>query len=168
MDDKKISEIVEAVKRNLETRGGVSGGGVSYNKGNITLDAAKRLADRVEAEAESIGVRAVIAIANAGGNPVLVHSSDDAYIASFSVAVSKAYTSVSLKMATAALKPLANPGGSLYGIQFTDPGRIAVFGGGDPLKKDGAIIGGLGVSGGTEEQDTYLSAFGAKVFGEEF
>lgn len=163
MDDKKISEIVEAVKRNLE-----GAGNVSYIKENITLDAAKHLADKVEAEAKKIGVRAVIAIANSGANPVLVHATDDSFIASFAVAVSKAYTSVSLKMATADLKPLANPGGPLYGIQFTDPGKIAVFGGGDPLKKNGTIIGAIGVSGGTEEEDTYLSAFGAKVFGEEF
>ncbi len=164
MDDKKISEIVEAVKRNLE--GGKSS--VSYTNENISLDAAKRLSEKVEAEAERIGVRAVVAIANAGGNVILVHAADGSFIASYAVAVSKAYTSVSLKMATSDLKPLANPGGPLYGIQFTDPGKIAVFGGGDPLKRNGEIIGGLGVSGGTEEEDAYLSAFGAKAFGEEF
>lgn len=162
MDDKKISEIVEAVKAKLK-----DDAAVGYVKKNISLAAAKRLASAVEAEAERIGVRPVVAVANSGGNTILVHSADDAYIASFDVAVSKAYTSVALKMSTISLKPLANPGGELYGIQFTSPGKIAVFGGGDPLYSGGEIVGGLGVSGGTEEQDTYLSAFGAKFFKEE-
>ena len=68
-------------------------------------------------------------------------------------------------MATIDLKPLAQPGESLYGIQFTNNGKIVIFGGGDPLtNEDGMIIGGLGVSGGSEEQDTALSAFGKTYF----
>ena len=90
---------------------------------------------------------------------------DDSYIASYDVAVNKAFTVVALKMSTSALKPLAQPGASLYGIQFTNGGRIVIFGGGDPLtSKDGSIIGGLGVSGGTEEQDTALSSYGKRYF----
>lgn len=162
MDDKKISEIVEAVKRRLSE----GGGDTLYGSESISLCAAKRLADAVEKEACRIGVRPVVAVANAGGNIILVHSADDAYIASFDVAVSKAYTSVALKMTTSELKTLANPGGELYGIQFTSPGKIAVFGGGNPLYGGSRVVGGLGVSGGTEEQDTYLSAFGARLFEE--
>ena len=67
-------------------------------------------------------------------------------------------------MSTIDLKPLAQPGASLYGIQFTNEGKIVVFGGGDPLYFGGRIVGGLGVSGGTEEQDTALSAYGAQYF----
>jgi uncharacterized protein GlcG (DUF336 family) len=90
---------------------------------------------------------------------------DDAYLASYDVAVNKAYTVVALKMSTIALKPLAQPGASLYGIQFTNGGKIVIFGGGDPLTaKDGKILGGLGVSGGSEEQDTALSAYGKRYF----
>ena len=77
----------------------------------------------------------------------------------------KAFTVVSLKMSTSDLKPLAQPGASLYGIQFTNDGKIIIFGGGEPLcGKDGKIIGGLGVSGGTEEQDTALAAYGKEIF----
>jgi uncharacterized protein GlcG (DUF336 family) len=90
---------------------------------------------------------------------------DDAYIASYDVAVNKAFTVVALKMATIDLKPLAQPGESLYGIQFTNGGKIVIFGGGDPLTNaDGKIIGGLGVSGGSEDQDTALSAYGKAYF----
>ena len=88
--------------------------------------------------------------------------------ASYDVAVNKAFTVVALKMSTIALKPLAQPGESLYGIQFTNNGKIVIFGGGDPLaNEDGKIIGGLGVSGGSEEQDAALSAYGRRFFENE-
>ncbi len=132
---------------------------------DMTLDAAQRLAKKVRLKAEQIGVKAVVAISNKAAHPVLVECMDDAYIASYDIAVQKAFTSVSLKMSTSALKPLAQPGGSLYGIQFTNNGKIVVFGGGEPLKNaQGEIIGGLGVSGGSEEQDSALAAYGKEIF----
>lgn len=164
MDDNYVSEIVRAIRDGIEKDKAPS----VYAKKSISLSAAKKLSDIVEAEAYRIGVKPVIGISNAGANPVLIHAADDSYIASFEVALSKAYTSVSLKMPTSELKTMANPGGSLYGIQFTSPGKIAVFGGGDPLIKDGETVGGIGVSGGSEEEDTYLSAYGARIFKEEF
>ena len=85
----------------------------------------------------------------------------------FDIATNKAYTVTALKMPTTELKKLAAPGGSLYGIQFTTPSKIVIFGGGVPLVYRGKIIGGLGVSGGSEEQDTALADFGASVLEEE-
>ena len=134
----------------------------------MTLASAEKLCDAVLAEAKRTGVRAVVCVSDAAGNPKVVKSADDAYIASYDVAVNKAYTVVALKMSTIALKPLAQPGASLYGIQFTNGGRIVIFGGGDPLRgAGGKILGGLGVSGGSEAQDTALSAFGKKYFEEQ-
>ena len=131
----------------------------------MTLTLADKLADAVLGEAKRIGVRAVVCISDAAGNPKVVKSDDDAYIASYDVAINKAFTVVALKMSTIKLKPLAQPGASLYGIQFTNGGKIVIFGGGDELKNEkGEIIGGLGVSGGSEEQDTALSAWGKKYF----
>ena len=131
----------------------------------MTLAMAETLADVVLCEAKRVGVRAVVCVSDAGGHPRLVKCMDDAYLASYDVAVNKAYTVVALKMSTAALKPLAQPGASLYGIQFTNNGKIVIFGGGDPLTaKNGKILGGLGVSGGSEEQDTALSAYGKRYF----
>ena len=130
----------------------------------ITLDIAKALTLAVENKAKEIGVDAVIAVSNAGARPVLVHAMDESYIASFDIAVNKAYTVVSLKMSTSELKKIANPGESLYGIQYTNNGQIVIFGGGVPLFKNGKLIGGLGVSGGTEEQDTFLADYGKKFF----
>ena len=135
------------------------------SKSEVTLPLAERVADAVIEEAKRIGVKAVVAISDAAGTPKLVKVMEDAYIASYDIAVNKAYTVVALKMPTVVLKPLAAPGGELYGIQFTNGGKIVIFGGGDPLiNPKGKIIGGLGVSGGSEAQDIALSAFGRNFF----
>ena len=135
------------------------------SKSEMTLNLAERVADAVIAEAQRMGIKVVVALSDAAGNPKLVKVMEDAYIASYDIAVNKAYTVVALKMPTVKLKPLAAPGGELYGIQFTNGGKIVIFGGGDPLiNPKGTIIGGLGVSGGSEEQDIALSEFGRKYF----
>ena len=136
------------------------------NPSCITLTKAKRLAEKVEQKAQEMGVKAVVAVSNTAARPVLIECMDDSYIASYDVALNKAYTVVALKMSTIALKGLSQPGQSLYGIQFTNEGKIVIFGGGDPLVYNGKIIGGLGVSGGSEEQDTELSAYGASILPE--
>ena len=130
----------------------------------VTLSLAKKLAAEVEAEAKRIGVKAVVVVADNSGRPILCEVMDDAFIASYDVALQKAFTVVSLKMSTIDLKPLAQPGGSLYGIQLSNDSHIVIFGGGEPLKVDGRVVGGLGVSGGSEAEDTALAAFGATVF----
>ena len=135
---------------------------------NISLSDAKYLAERVEQKAREMGVNAVVAVSDEGGNLILLECMDNSYIASKDIAINKAYTVVALKMPTSKLAVLAAPGGSLYGIQHTNGGRIVIFGGGDPLELRGKIVGGLGVSGGSAEQDTALSAYGRKIFEESF
>ena len=135
------------------------------SKSEMTLPLAERIANAVIAEAERMGIKVVVAISDAAGNPKLVKVMEDAYIASYDIAVNKAFTVVALKMPTVKLKSLAAPGGELYGIQFTNGGKIVIFGGGDPLiNPKGKIIGGLGVSGGSEAQDIALSEFGKSFF----
>jgi uncharacterized protein GlcG (DUF336 family) len=126
---------------------------------------ALALAEAVRKKASEIGVKAVVAIADRGANPVLVQCMDDSYIASYDIALNKAYTSVALKMPTWKLSELAKPGSSLYGIQHANGGKIAIFGGGEPLcNRKGDIIGALGVSGGSESEDTALAAYGKEIF----
>ena len=154
MNESELKKIVQDTVAKFKT-----------DKSVMTLALAEKIANAVLEEAKRVGVKAVVCVSDAGGHPRLVKSMDDAYIASYDVAVNKAFTVVALKMATIDLKPLAQPGESLYGIQFTNQGKIVIFGGGDPLvNENGVIIGGLGVSGGSEEQDTALSAFGKTYF----
>ena len=132
----------------------------------MNLKLALALMEKVEAEAQRIGVKAVVAVSDASGRPVAIHCTDGAYIGSFDVALNKTYTSVAFQMSTAKLAELAAPGGSLYGIQFTNEGKIVIFGGGEPLYVDDVMIGAIGVSGGSAEQDTYLGAYGKNILKE--
>lgn len=153
MDERTVRSIVQAVVNEIQP------------VPEIKLKCAMRLAEKIKAKAKEMDVRAVIAISNRSAQPILVECMDDSYIASYDIAVNKAFTVVSLKMPTSKLKELAKPDGSLCGIQFTNQGKIVIFGGGEPLADSkGNIVGGLGVSGGTEEQDTALAAYGKEIF----
>ena len=162
-----IEKLVENIVREI-----VSGNDSSVSKKEkidfISLENAKFLAEKVEAKAREMGVNAVVAISDGGGNLKLCECMDNSYFASRDIAINKAYTSVALKMSTKTLAELAAPGGSLYGIQFTNNGKIVIFGGGDTLEIGGKIVGGIGVSGGTAEADTALFAYGKKIFEEHF
>ena len=129
-------------------------------------DRAMHLCKAVRDHAAAHDVKVVTAVSDAGGNPVAMLRADDAFIASVDIATNKAFTAVSLKMTTEELGRLAQPGQSLYGIQFTNNGRMVIFGGGVPLVENGVIVGGFGVSGGTAEQDTAFGNF-AKDFYEK-
>ena len=155
MNEQALQAIVDKVVREIKA------------PQDMTLDIALSLAEKVKAKAVSMGVKAVVAISGRAGRPVLVQCMDDSYIASYDVAVQKAFTVVALKMSTSTLKPLAQPGGSLYGIQFTNSNKIVIFGGGEPVMDGEHLVGGVGVSGGTEEEDTFLGEFAAKVAEEE-
>ncbi len=160
-----ISKIVDSVVKEVMEKGATAVKKTSHTPlSKMTLAAAKELISAVEKKAAEMGVKAVVAVSDAGGNVVAVECMDDAYIASYDIAVNKAFTVVSLKMPTKKLAELAAPGGSLYGIQFTNNGRIVIFGGGEPLMKEGKVMGGLGVSGGTAEQDTLLGEYGRDYF----
>ena len=129
--------------------------------GTIGLDEAKALTEKIEKEAGRRGKKAVIAICNEQGNPVSVHVMDGAYLVSFDVAVKKAYTAVALKMPTIKLAELVKPGATFYGLSDD---KIITIGGGVPLERDGKVIGGLGVSGGTGEEDNSLCEYALSVF----
>ena len=128
----------------------------------MDLEKAKRIIAAVETRAKEQGKHAVIAVCNAEGNPIAVHVMDGAFLVSYEVAVKKAYTSVAVKMSTMELSALCQPGGTFYGLQALD--KVITFGGGIPLYNDGVIVGGLGVSGGTGEEDHDLALYGAAVF----
>lgn len=132
----------------------------------MNLKLATALMEQVEAEAARMGVKAVVAVSDASGRPIAIHCMDGAYIGSYDIALNKTYTAVAFQMSTAELAKLAAPGGSLYGIQHTNEGKIVIFGGGEPLYVDGVMVGAIGVSGGTAEQDTKLGAYGKRKFEE--
>lgn len=133
---------------------------------SMPLAKAVELIGKIEAKAAEWDMRVVTAVSDAAGRPVAVHCMDGAYIGSFDVALNKTYTSIAFQMSTARLGSLSGPGGRLYGIQFTNNGRIVIFGGGEVLRRGEVIVGALGVSGGSAEQDTALAAYGKSIFAE--
>ena len=143
---------------------------VAANGGKVqmtmTLDKAVKLIEKVEAKAAEWDMRIVAAVSDASGRPVAIHCMDGAYMGSFDVALNKTFTSIAFQMSTADLGKLAGPGESLYGIQFTNEGKIVIFGGGEVLKQNGVIIGALGISGGSAQQDSDLAAYGKSIFEE--
>lgn len=130
----------------------------------MPLALAVKLIEKIEAKAAEWSMRVVTAVSDASGRPVAVHCMDGAYMGSFDVALNKTYTSIAFQMSTAELGKLSQPGMSLYGIQFTNQGKIVIFGGGEVLRRDGIIVGALGVSGGSAQQDTDLAAYGRMIF----
>ena len=158
MTEKDSGAVSETVIQEVLKRMGI--------QGKITLDSAKRLIEKIEQEAARRGKKAVIAVCGPDGNPIAVHVMDGAFLVSFDVAMKKAYTSVAVKMSTMELSALAQPGGTFYGVDKMDGGKIVIFGGGVPIKVGETIIGGLGISGGTGEEDHSLAEYGLSVLGE--
>lgn len=140
--------VAEVVKRIMEQR-------------VLPLETAKKIIEKVEEESKNRGKKAVICVCNEQGNPVAVHVMDGAFLISFDVAVKKAYTAVALKMPTLKLNDLVKSGQTFYGLQNLD--KVMTIGGGVPLYRNGILVGGLGVSGGTGEEDDSLARFGANI-----
>lgn len=157
LDPKELAQIIETIVK--EVMGAYRPIKKSDTKADINLDQAVAIIKEVERKAKIMNRSVVIAVHNSAAHPIAVHCMDGAYIASFDVAVNKAYTSAALKMATSVLKNLSQPGQELYGIQHTNQGKIIIFGGGEPLLYQGKLIGAIGVSGGSEAEDTFLAEY---------
>lgn len=132
----------------------------------MSLKLAVALTQKVEEKAREMDMRVVIAVSDASGRPVAVHCMDGAYHGSFDVALNKTYTSTAFQMSTSELSRLCQPGQDLYGLQFSNEGKVMILGGGEPLMVGDTMIGALGVSGGTATQDTELAAYGRAMLKE--
>ncbi|MBR6771338.1 MAG: heme-binding protein [Lachnospiraceae bacterium] len=132
----------------------------------MSLELAVRLITMVEGKAKEMGIAIVAAVSDASGRPIAVHSMDGAYHGSFDVALQKTYTSTAFQMSTQKLSRLCQPGGELYGLQFSNQGRVMILGGGEPLMVGDTMIGALGISGGTADQDSDLAAYGKAALKE--
>ena len=124
------------------------------------LEKAKKMIAAAEKKAVEIGVPMVIAVADAGGNLVAVERMDEALLASISIAQDKAYTAVALKMPTQTAATVSQPGTPLFGLNTTNNGRMVIFGGGLPIMENGKVIGAIGVSGGSVEEDVCVAEAG--------
>nr|WP_321456945.1 heme-binding protein [uncultured Cohaesibacter sp.] len=123
----------------------------------LTLQEAKLLADLAQRESLRIGVPIVVSIADPSGQQILFHRMENSLPVSSQLATDKAYTAATFRMSTEALGKLAQPGEMLFGVQANIGGRVVIFGGGAPCYRDGAVIGAIGVSGGTAYEDMQIA-----------
>lgn len=130
----------------------------------VDLDLAQRMCAAARATAARLGALVSVAVVDAGGHLVAFERMDGAEIAGPTLARDKAFTAVAHRAATDTLAPLVAPGGDLVGMHSADGGRYVCFGGGLPLWSGERVVGGVGVSGGTAEQDVECAQAAAALF----
>ena len=130
----------------------------------ITLNDARRVIDAAEKKAEEIGQPMNIAIADTGGNLVAHVRMDGAWLGSIDISIKKAFTSRAFDISTKDLAENSQPNQQFFGIHASNDGRVMIFAGGIPLRKDGKVVGAIGVSGGSGDQDHSVAEAGASAF----
>lgn len=146
-----VDKITEIVKEEL--------GKQSRQTPPFTLETIERMAHFARQKAEEIHVPVVFSAVDSGGNLILLHRMEGALLGSVDISVNKAYSANAFKMPTHQLADLAQPEKPLYGIQQTNEGRVVIFGGGYPYVVDGQVVGAIGVSGGSVEEDMSVAQF---------
>jgi uncharacterized protein GlcG (DUF336 family) len=130
----------------------------------VTLADARRVIAAAEEKAKQIKQPMNIAVVDHGGNLVAHVRMDDAWIGSIDISINKAFTSRAFDIATKDLAQFSQSGGQFFGIHVSNHGRVMIFAGGVPLKRDGKVVGAIGVSGGSGEQDQTVAEAGAAAF----
>jgi len=129
----------------------------------INLKDAQHVIAAAEAKAREIGQPMNIAVVDGGGNLVSHVRMDGAWIGSIDISINKAFTARAFDITTAQLSENSQPGQQFYGIQNSNHGRIMIFAGGVPLRRNGQVVGAIGVSGGSGTQDQAVATSGASA-----
>lgn len=130
----------------------------------LKLDDARRVIAAAEKKAHEIGQPMNIAVVDGGANLVSHVRMDGAWLGSIDISINKAYTARAFDISTKDLAKESEPGKQFYGIHVSNRGRVMIFAGGIPLKRDGKVVGAIGVSGGTGDQDQSVAEAGAEAF----
>lgn len=132
---------------------------------SVSLDDAQRIIAAGMDKAREIRSPSNVAVVDAGGNLVAHVRMDGAWIGSVDISINKAFTSRAFDIPTKGLAEHAQPGQQFYGIDSSNTGRVMIFAGGIPVRNgDGVVVGGVGVSGGTGEQDQTVAEAAAAAF----
>lgn len=123
----------------------------------LTLADAQAVIAAATRHADEVGQPVNVAVVDAGGNLIAHIRQDGAWIGSIDIAINKAWTARAFDTATKDLGANSQPGQQFFGIHATNNGRVTVFAGGLPLQRDGIVIGGVGVSGGSGEHDQTIA-----------
>ena len=130
----------------------------------ISLSEARQIIDAAEKKAQEIAQPVNIAVVDQGNNLLAFARMDGAWLGSIDIAMNKAFTARAFDLATIDLADNAQPGQQFYGIHVSNGGRVMIFAGGIPLKRNGEVVGAIGVSGGTKPQDQSVAEAGVQAF----
>jgi len=130
----------------------------------VSLSDARRIIEGAEKKAAEIGQPMNIAVVDAGGNLVAHVRMDNAWIGSIDISIKKAFTSRAFDITTKDLATHSQSGGQFFGIHASNNGKVMIFAGGIPLKRDGKVVGAVGVSGGSGEQDHAVAEAGVAAY----
>jgi uncharacterized protein GlcG (DUF336 family) len=130
----------------------------------VDLTLARQMIEAALERADVLSALVSAAVVDGGGNLVSFDRMDGAEIAGPVLAPDKAFTAVAHRLATHQLADLVVPGGPLVGMQSAANGRYVCFAGGIPLWSDGRVVGGVGVSGGSADEDVACASAAADVF----
>jgi uncharacterized protein GlcG (DUF336 family) len=132
---------------------------------HVTIDQAEQAIAAARKKALELGTQMCIAVVDSGGVLKAFYRMDDAWVGSIDISMKKAKTAVFFGMPTGEIGKLSQPGGPLYGIEHSNDGLITFPGGLPIVDKDGVMIGALGVSGSSVENDHAVAAAGVATLG---
>lgn len=130
----------------------------------MTLADARKVIAAAEKKAAEIGQPMNIAVVDEGGNLVSHVRMDNAWLGSIDISINKAFTARAFDLPTKDLATHSQSGGQFFGIHVSNHGRIMIFAGGIPLKREGKVVGAIGVSGGSGDQDHAVAEAGVAGF----
>jgi len=130
----------------------------------LSIEEAQLLIDGAAAKAREIKVRMCIAVTDEAGHLIKFDRMDGGKISSISIAIDKAFTGAVARHGTHVYNELCQPGKPTFGIHITNGGHFSVIGGGLPVPVDGTIVGGIGVSSGSAEQDRLCAEAALEYF----
>jgi uncharacterized protein GlcG (DUF336 family) len=130
----------------------------------LSLEDARQLIGAAEKKADELGVPYNIAVVDAGGNLIAHARMDGAWLGSINISINKAWTARAFDMPTGELAKMAQSGKPLFGINSTNHEKVVIFAGGTPIKVGDAVIGALGASGGTVDQDQKVADAAVEAF----
>src|ERR1700733_15732553 len=129
----------------------------------MTLDKAQLVIKAAVAKAREIGQPMNIAVVDAGTNLKAFTRMDGAWLGSIDIAINKAFTAKAFDISTRELGQNSQPGDPFFGLNSSNHNRVMIFAGGVPLKVGGEIVGAVGVSGGSGDQDQAVAEAAAAV-----
>ncbi|PWB83677.1 MAG: glycolate utilization protein [Methylocystaceae bacterium] len=132
---------------------------------HVTIAAAEAAIEAARKRAIELGTKMCIAVVDSGADLKAFHRMDDAWVGSIDIAVKKAKTAVFFGMPTGEIGKLSQPGGSLYGIEHSNQGLITFPGGLPIVDEEGVLVGAIGVSGSSVENDHAVALAGVAVVG---